>query len=179
MDFDKTWNGLIAGWINNTPIGMIGLALSKNGLLALEVGLPQEEFFSRMKLKYKTDIIQDDNQTRDISKQITAYLDGELKQFNIEIDWMGIPEFQKMVLLTTLSIPYGETITYGEIAKRIGKPNAARAVGRAEATNPIPIIIPCHRVIGIDGSLRGYGVPGGVRVKEKLLRMERGEKYLF
>ena len=80
--------------------------------------------------------------------------------------------FQLQVLHLTYHIPYGQTSTYKDIAIQVGKPNAARAVGRVEATNPIPLVIPCHRVLGSDGSLHGYGGPGGIKLKAWLLQLE-------
>ncbi len=82
--------------------------------------------------------------------------------------------FQQAVLQATYEIPYGETRTYKEIAERIGRPRAARAVGRAEATNPMPLVLPCHRVIGVDGKLHGYGLGEGVKTKEWLVKNGRG-----
>ena len=76
----------------------------------------------------------------------------------------------------TDAIPYGNTLTYGELAVRLGKPRAARAVGRAEATNPIPLVLPCHRVVGWDGGLRGYGTGAGVQTKAWLLALESSHK---
>ncbi len=81
--------------------------------------------------------------------------------------------FQLQVLHLTTHIPYGQTSTYKDIAIQVGKPNAARAVGRVEATNPIPLVIPCHRVLGSDGSLHGYGGPGGIKLKAWLLQLEQ------
>ena len=92
--------------------------------------------------------------------------------FTLVIDWTVLRPFQQAVLQATYEIPYGETRTYKEIAERIGRPRAARAVGRAEATNPMPLVIPCHRVIGVDGKLHGYGLAEGVKTKEWLLKME-------
>ena len=88
----------------------------------------------------------------------------------------GTP-FQRRVWDALLEIPYGETTSYGEIARRIGQPQASRAVGLANGSNPLPIIIPCHRVIGSNGSLTGYG--GGLPIKQQLLALERGERRLL
>ena len=103
-------------------------------------------------------------------RQLDLYFEGRLKQFTLELAPQGTP-FQLSVLRALKEVPYGETISYGELALRIGKPNASRAVGAANARNPLPIVIPCHRVIGSDGSLVGFG--GGLDIKQKLLDLER------
>ena len=105
--------------------------------------------------------------------QLGAYFKGELKGFDLKLNVQGT-NFQKMVWQELVKIPYGETISYGELAKRIGNPNASRAVGMANGKNPISIIIPCHRVIGKNGSLTGFG--GGLEVKKVLLDMEKDRK---
>ncbi len=102
--------------------------------------------------------------------QLDAYFNGNLKTFDLDLDIQGT-EFQKSVWQELVKIPYGETIHYGEMARRIGNPNACRAVGMANGKNPISIIIPCHRVIGKDGSLTGFG--GGMDVKKQLLEFEQ------
>jgi methylated-DNA-[protein]-cysteine S-methyltransferase len=102
--------------------------------------------------------------------QLNAYFEGELKAFSLKLAPRGTP-FQLSVLRVLQEIPYGETIAYGEVARRIGRPKASRAVGAASARNPLPIVIPCHRVIGSDGSLTGFG--GGLDVKKALLALER------
>lgn len=102
-------------------------------------------------------------------RQLLAYFDGALKEFDLELRPSGT-EFQRTVLAELRRIPYGTTVSYGDIAQRIGKPRAVRAVGAANGRNPIPIIIPCHRVIGANGALTGFG--GGLPVKEALLRLE-------
>ena len=101
--------------------------------------------------------------------QIGEYLEGKRKEFNIKINPKGT-DFQKMVWNELLKISYGETRSYKDIAAKVNKPKGARAVGMANNKNPIPIIIPCHRVIGANGNLTGYA--GGVNIKEKLLRIE-------
>ncbi|MGD0314004.1 MAG: methylated-DNA--[protein]-cysteine S-methyltransferase [Acidimicrobiales bacterium] len=106
----------------------------------------------------------------DAVEQLHAYFDGDLTEFDLALDLQGTL-FQRQVWNALIEIPYGETQSYGEIAQRVGKPGAARAVGMANGHNPIGIIVPCHRVIGADGSLTGYG--GGLDRKRILLQLER------
>ncbi|WP_431733585.1 methylated-DNA--[protein]-cysteine S-methyltransferase [Fusobacterium necrophorum] len=103
-------------------------------------------------------------------RQLQEYFAGRLQHFDLPLHPQGT-EFQKKVWKALMSIPYGETRSYGEIAKQIGKEKAVRAVGGANHVNPISIVIPCHRVIGKNGSLTGYG--GGLKIKETLLTLER------
>jgi methylated-DNA-[protein]-cysteine S-methyltransferase len=109
-------------------------------------------------------------------RQLRAYFAGKLENFDLALAPQGTP-FQQKVWDELCLIPYGETISYGELARRIGNPNASRAVGLANGSNPIPIIIPCHRVIGSNGKLTGYG--GGLHIKEKLLALERRQLRLL
>ena len=102
--------------------------------------------------------------------QLTEYFSGERKTFDLALAPEGTG-FQRTVWQSLTRIPYGETISYGELARRIGKPQASRAVGLANGANPLPIVVPCHRVIGADGSLTGFG--GGLDIKRKLLALER------
>lgn len=103
-------------------------------------------------------------------RQLESYFAGELKEFSLPLEPSGTV-FMKQVWSALCEIPFGKTATYGEIAERIGRPKAARAVGLANNRNPIPIFIPCHRVIGADGSLTGYR--GGLEMKKKLLELEK------
>ena len=98
-----------------------------------------------------------------------SYFDRQLKDFDLPLSLEGT-EFQLCVWRSLRTIPYGETISYAQLAKRIGKTNAVRAVGLANGSNPVPIIIPCHRVVGSNGSLTGFG--GGLPIKKKLLALE-------
>jgi methylated-DNA-[protein]-cysteine S-methyltransferase len=113
---------------------------------------------------------EDGNALSQAIQQLHAYFEGKLKAFSLELAPQGTP-FQLRVLSALQEIPYGQTISYGELARRIDKPSASRAVGAANARNPLPIVIPCHRVIGSDGSLTGFG--GGLDVKKALLALER------
>jgi methylated-DNA-[protein]-cysteine S-methyltransferase len=109
-------------------------------------------------------------------EEIRAYFAGEISRFSINLTMTGT-EFQKSVWRALMTIPFGQTASYGEIAKRIGLPSASRAVGAANGANPLPIVVPCHRVIGANGSLTGFG--GGLPVKQFLLDHERGVKRLL
>ena len=109
-------------------------------------------------------------------RQLLAYFAGEQEAFDLPLVPQGTP-FQHAVWKRLCEIPYGETISYGELARRVGNPNASRAVGLANGSNPIPIVIPCHRVIGSNGKLTGYG--GGLPIKEKLLALERRQLRLL
>ncbi|WNG85008.1 methylated-DNA--[protein]-cysteine S-methyltransferase [Mycobacterium sp. ITM-2016-00316] len=117
----------------------------------------------------------DDSAFPDAVEQLTAYFAGTLTEFDLDLHFGGTP-FQRRVWEALLTIPYGETTTYGEIALQIGSPTAFRAVGLANGHNPIGIIVPCHRVIGANGSLTGYG--GGLNRKRALLDMEKSRSEL-
>jgi methylated-DNA-[protein]-cysteine S-methyltransferase len=121
------------------------------------------------------DCHRDDGAFAAAAEQLRAYFAGDLTRFDLELDLQGT-EFQRRVWNKLLSIPYGKTTTYGRLATELGDPKAMRAVGLANGRNPISIIVPCHRVIGADGSLTGYG--GGLTRKQWLLAHERGEAQL-
>jgi methylated-DNA-[protein]-cysteine S-methyltransferase len=117
-----------------------------------------------------------DEPFRPAKRQLDEYFDGRRRYFDIELA-PDVTPFQGKVLEALLEIPYGETRSYGEIARAIGQPRAVRAVGGANGSNPIPIVIPCHRVIGSNGSLTGFG--GGLDTKQYLLDLERSHSGLF
>ncbi len=119
---------------------------------------------------------ENDVSFREVVHQLDAYFAGKLESFDLPLQLEGT-EFQKKVWRALQEIPYGETWSYGQLARHIGKPQAMRAVGAANGRNPIPVIIPCHRVIGADGTLTGFG--GGLPIKKQLLDLERGEPALF
>lgn len=152
-----------------TKIGWIGLAWTSRGILWLV--LPRgsrAEVLQELRSEFADGVIS--SAPDEIKKELTEYAEGRRREFDLPLDWSLVKPFQRTVLTVALKIPFGETRTYGWIARAIGKPHAARAVGRALATNPIPLILPCHRVVGSDGSLTGYG--GGLPLKKKLLEME-------
>jgi len=112
---------------------------------------------------------------RDAQGQLEEYFGSGRRTFDVPLAAEGT-RFQRSVWEELRKIPYGETLAYGEIARRIGQPTASRAVGAANGANPIPIIIPCHRAVGADGSMTGFG--GGIAVKRKLLALESGQRAL-
>lgn len=146
-----------------TPIGELLLA-GENNALAM-IGFPQ----GSMRRDPEPDWIYNEKPLAEARRQLDEYFAGTRKQFDLPLQLAGT-EFQVEVLQALQKIPYGKTVSYGEIARRIGRPKAVRAVGAANGRNPIPIVVPCHRVIGSGGDLTGFG--GGLDTKEALLRLE-------
>ncbi len=165
--------------LSTRPLGLIWAAVSENGLCALAGGATETAFLADLqKMGNFSQIHPDKARLETVFAEIDEYLAGRLHIFTIPLDWSGIRGFQREVLEITYAIPYGETCTYQHIATQLGRPGAARAVGRAEATNPIPLVIPCHRVIGSDGSLHGYGMGGGIPTKRWLLDFEGSRRQM-
>lgn len=155
-------------------LGLIGVAATKGGLLALRMFQGgQRSFVESISAGKGVKVDTNPEVTGPILSQITEYLQGERWIFEIPFDWSTLTDFQRAVLQATCDIPYGETRSYGEIARLIGRPRAARAVGQAERRNPTPLVVPCHRVIGSNGNLRGYGGSNGLNTKAWLLAFER------
>lgn len=150
-------------------LGPVWVAVSSVGLAA--VLMKGTEGAMRRHLA-PAEAVVDQERTVEAVSQIVAYLNGQRRELDLPIDWSVLEPFHAQVLKRVHAIPYGQTRTYGEIAKELGLTNGARAVGRANATNPMPLVIPCHRVVGSDGRLHGYGGPGGVTTKAWLLQLE-------
>ncbi len=147
----------------DTPIGELLLAGEDDALSM--IGFPK----GSMRRDPEPDWIYNEKPLTKARQQLDEYFAGTRKKFDLPLNINGT-EFQVSVLEALRNIPYGETVSYGEIAKRIGRPKAVRAVGAANGRNPIPIVVPCHRVIGSSGDLTGFG--GGLDTKEALLRLE-------
>jgi methylated-DNA-[protein]-cysteine S-methyltransferase len=160
------------GLLPSSPIGPLWVAASGLGLLAVEWSMSQADFSAKIEQRFHADVIYDEFHTTDAIHQLSEYLDGNRRQFNLPLDLSDMSNFQLKVLHYTCQIPFGQTSTYKGIAIQVGNLHAARAVGHIEATNPIPLVIPCHRVLGSDGSLHGYGGPGGIKLKAWLLNLE-------
>jgi methylated-DNA-[protein]-cysteine S-methyltransferase len=146
-----------------TPIGRLTVAADTHGLRHVLFESNKYEAADRAEWK------RDPAPLRLAREQLQAYFEGERERFDLPLHPVGTP-FQLKVWRTLAEIPFGATWSYGEVARRIGEPKAMRAVGAANGRNPLPIVLPCHRVIGSDGSLTGFG--GGLPIKQFLLRHE-------
>jgi methylated-DNA-[protein]-cysteine S-methyltransferase len=152
-----------------SPVGE--LLLAGDGERLQLIGFPE----GKARTRHGADWQPDEKSFVEVKRQLQAYFDGDLQKFDVPLDPQGT-EFQRAVWNALLTIPYGDTCSYGAIAQAIGRPKASRAVGAANGQNPIPIIIPCHRVIGSTGKLTGFG--GGLPAKVTLLGLEqRGAQY--
>ena len=150
-------------WMYDTVLGQVAIAEESGRVTNLFF---PEEYIPLELQRKETDAL------KKAADQLREYLQGKRTVFDVPLAPEGTA-FQKQVWEALIKIPYGETSSYGKLAQDIGRPGAARAVGMANNRNPIPVIIPCHRVIGADGSLVGYG--GGLPIKEKLLALEKGK----
>lgn len=152
-------------------IGTIYVASTSRGVC--KITIPAEgkrEFMQWLKGTFASDeIVESQSQNRQIINEINRYLDQKLVKFNAPLDLIG-SDFQKRVWKELMKVRYGQTTTYRLLARRLGSPGAAQAVGRANGDNPLPIVIPCHRVLGSDEGLCGYAA--GIKTKEFLLRLE-------
>ena len=155
----------------DSPIHTISLVASEQGLLRVSFG-PSQSVEDELGIDVAI-TSQSSNKLLSIARdEIVAYLGGELREFSLPIDWRLVTRFQSLVLHATAQIPLGQVRTYGELAQMIGKPRAARAIGGAMARNPLPLVIPCHRVVNAKRALHGYSAPGGLETKAWLLTLE-------
>ncbi len=169
---------LLIGCIQTSRLGQVWVALSEHGLVTVEFGVSRAKFEAAVRKQTCCDVeyvlnVKGFPSLARATRQIKEYMDGKRRSFDLKIDWSVLgSDFQRAALRAVFSIPYGQTRTYAQVAAQIGHPQAPRAVGRANATNPMPLVIPCHRVIGSDGSLHGYGGTGGLKTKAWLLKLE-------
>ena len=150
----------------NTPIGELLVAVADDGAV-VRIAFEGEGDARKPRKEW----IRDDRRLDALRTQLAEYFAGTRRAFDVDVAPEGT-EFQKRVWAALCGIPYGDTRSYGAIANAIGKPTASRAVGAANGSNPIPIVIPCHRVLGSDGSLHGYSGGGGIQTKKWLLQLE-------
>ena len=155
--------------IIDTHIGKISILGSEQGLKEGSIHKSRQAALKRISQRF-SDTIESSDGFGDLPQRLERYAGGERSSFNCKLDFGNSTPFQRAVWEATRSVPYGETRSYEWIAQRIGKPGAARAVGQALKCNPLPIVVPCHRVIGKDGSLTGFSC--GLELKKRLLDME-------
>jgi len=153
-----------------TQAGWVGLLLSPRGLQALAYPRPSVEEALANLQEHWPEASFEESAAKELKEQLRRYYAGEPVTFSAKLDLEGYTPFERRVWAATSRIPYGQTRPYSWVAKEVGSPRAYRAVGAALAKNPIPIIIPCHRVLRKDGTLGGYG--GGLDMKRRLLEME-------
>lgn len=164
----------LSACIVSTPIGPLTLAVYHHCLCHIDFGTFTETEASLSEWAKKHGLpdrpVENDGECAEAARQILGYFSGERRTFNLPLLLIGTP-FQKKVWHALEEIPYGRTCSYKDIAEAVGSPKAVRAVGAANNRNPLPIVIPCHRVIGSNGSLVGYG--GGLAIKRQILQMEK------
>jgi methylated-DNA-[protein]-cysteine S-methyltransferase len=155
----------------DSPVGELFVAVTPRGLASIAFdGEDRDRLLDRYARELSPRVLTAARATDDVRRELDEYFRGARRSFDLRLDRRLMSPFMKDVLGATARVPFGRLATYGQIAGRIGRPRAARAVGAALGANPIPIVVPCHRVIGAAGNLTGYG--GGLPRKELLLRLE-------
>jgi methylated-DNA-[protein]-cysteine S-methyltransferase len=152
------------------PIGRVLVAVGDAGLVRVRFRQSEAAFVSELERQLGVKPVRSTAQTADVVSQLRAYFAGRRRRFDVPVDLSYVTPFVRRVLTATMQVPAGNLVSYGDIARRIGQPRGSRAVGQALGRNPIPIVIPCHRVIASGGGIGGYG--GGIAMKKRLLRLE-------
>lgn len=155
-----------------TPIGQVGVIASGNGLVEVMIGRSLEELAQAINRKYPTSMTLGDSAAVKACLQLAEYFNGQRRVFDLRIDFSHRRDFTLSILQELARVPFGETLTYGELARRAGFPGRARAAGQVMATNLLPLILPCHRVVGHGGRLTGYSGGEGIKTKRWLLDFE-------
>jgi methylated-DNA-[protein]-cysteine S-methyltransferase len=161
--------------IFNTKWGYFGLAGSESAICRTELPLTEREKTKSLLLKYIPQAQLDKSYFKNLQEKLIAYFEGDKVNFSqdIPVTFNGLCRFSCNVLTACRETGFGRTITYAELAKKLHRPKAYRAVGNALAKNPLPLIVPCHRVILSDGKLGGFSAPGGINLKKRLLLHEK------
>ncbi len=155
----------------DSPFGRLSLAATSRGLV--KVGLPNEDFdrfLGRLAEGISPRVLELPQRLDEARRELDLYFEGRLREFDLPLDWQLSHGFRRKVLRQTARIPFGKTASYKQMAERAGSPRAVRAAGSALGSNPIPIVVPCHRVLRTGGALGGYG--GGLEMKQALLELE-------
>ena len=160
----------VAYELHDSPIGRLFVAVTDRGLCEIHYDADPDAEVERLARLFGTRVLRSPRPIDEARRQLDEYFAGERRRFDLPVDLRLAREFGRTVLEELARVPYGELTTYGTLAKKAGRPRAARAVGTVMNRNPVPIVLPCHRVVGANGSLTGYG--GGLHRKELLLRLE-------
>lgn len=158
--------------LKSTLVGPLWVAVTDHGLAAVSFGGSGSAFAEWIGGRLGASPIRSTERTGAARRELEEYLAGRRTAFSVPVDLRHVTPFQRDVLQAARAVPRGQVATYAEIGRRIGRPRAARAVGQALGSNPVPIVVPCHRVLASDGSLGGYSGRGGIRTKLRLLRLE-------
>lgn len=156
--------------VADTPVGPLLLAASERGLCRISYDPEPERLLESLARGFGARVLRSPKPLEPVRRELDEYFEGRRREFDLPLDVSPVTGFNREVLDALARVPYGEVTTYGTLAAKVGRPNAARAVGGFMNRNPIPIVLPCHRVVGADGRLVGYG--GGLERKEQLLRLE-------
>jgi len=154
----------------DTPVGPLLVGVSDRGLCTISFDAEPEQHLERLARLYGPRVLRASKPVDRVRLELDEYFDGRRQRFDVEPDLRHVADYHRRVLGELAQVDYGHTTTYGALAARSGNPRAARAVGTVMHRNPVPIVLPCHRVVGASGSLTGYG--GGLERKEWLLRLE-------
>ncbi len=158
----------------DSPLGPLWIAVGPKGVVGIHYGSePSEAELARIVRTYGPGLLPDARRAGPVARELDQYFAGKRRSFDVAADLSPLTEFQRRLLQATARVGFGEVSSYGKVAARAGSPKASRAAGQALASNPIPIVVPCHRILASDGSLGGYS--GGLVAKRHLLRFERGE----
>jgi methylated-DNA-[protein]-cysteine S-methyltransferase len=153
-----------------SPVGPLLLAATPRGIVRISFDAEPEHHLEQLARLAGPRVLRAPGAVDEAHRELDSYFAGRRRTFDLSLDLQGTTDFTSRVLHELALVPYGATATYGELARRVGRPKAARAVGMVMNRNPIPIVLPCHRIVGASGSLVGYA--GGLHIKESLLRLE-------
>jgi methylated-DNA-[protein]-cysteine S-methyltransferase len=157
----------------DSPLGPLWIAVGPKGVLAIHYGAePSQGELARIVRTYGPGVLPDPRRADAVARELDQYFAGKRKSFDVAVDLSPLTAFQRRILGATARVAFGDVSTYAKVAAKAGSERATRAAGQALGSNPIPIVVPCHRILAADGSLGGYS--GGLEAKRVLLQLERG-----
>jgi methylated-DNA-[protein]-cysteine S-methyltransferase len=158
----------------DSPLGPLWIAVGPKGVLAIHYGAePSQPELMRIVRTYGPGLLPDAKRSDAVARELDQYFAGKRRSFDVAVDLSTLTDFQRRILSATARVGFGDVSTYGKVAAKAGSEKASRAAGQALGSNPIPIVVPCHRILASDGSLGGYA--GGLEAKRRLLKLERGD----